>query len=139
MPNVDAICKSARTGAVQSILAVGDRRVADALETAVTTGVDLKRAVREVGLDPRFYLFRERPKDELLPWDVVDNGVAKSYFWRELEKSRQEKLSPHCPEVQGCIRCGVCEDAPNPGYRLPDKWKGLTTLPVYERTAGVRS
>src|SRR5512145_1947028 len=34
MPNVDAILKSARTGAVQSVLAVGDRRVADALEAA---------------------------------------------------------------------------------------------------------
>jgi radical SAM superfamily enzyme YgiQ (UPF0313 family) len=31
MPNVDAVIKSARTGAVQSVLALGDRRVADAL------------------------------------------------------------------------------------------------------------
>jgi radical SAM superfamily enzyme YgiQ (UPF0313 family) len=139
IPNVEAICKSARTGATQSVLALGDRRVAAALEIAVTRGVDLKRGLREAGLDPAFYLFRERAKDELLPWDVVDNGVAKGYFWRELEKSRQEKLSPHCPEVQGCIRCGVCEDAPNPSYRLPEKWKGLATLPLYEKTAGVRS
>ena len=41
---------------------------------------------------------------------IRDNGVSKAYFWRELEKSRQERLSPHCPEVQGCIRCGVCRD-----------------------------
>ena len=135
MPNVDAVIKSARTGAVQSILALGDRRVADALEMAVTQGVDLTRAVREAGLDHRFYLFRERAKDELLPWDVVDNGVAKGYFWRELEKSRQEKLSPHCPEIQGCIRCGVCEEAPNPSYRVPEKWKGLATLPLYAQSA----
>src|SRR5262249_13127223 len=92
MPNVDAICKSARTGVHQSIVALGDRRVADALEYAVLNRVDFKRAVREVGLDPSFYLFRERGRDEILPWDVVDNGVAKSYYLKELDKSIAEKL-----------------------------------------------
>jgi len=139
MPNVDAICKSARTGAAQSILALGDRRVADALELSATRGLDLRRAVREAGLDPAFYLFRRRGRDEVLPWDVIDNGVARGYFWKELERSEREALSPHCPEVQGCIRCGVCAETPNPSYRLPDKWKGRTTLPFYERTAASRS
>ena len=135
MPNVDAVCKSARTGAVQSVLALGDRRVAVALEATVTQGLDLRRALRETSLDPFFYLFRGRARDEVLPWDVVDNGVSKDYFWKELEKSRQERLSPHCPEVQGCIRCGVCVETPNPFYRLPEKWKGREKLPLYERIA----
>jgi radical SAM superfamily enzyme YgiQ (UPF0313 family) len=134
MPNVDAICKSARSGAAQAILALADRRVADALEIASARRVDFKRAMREAGLDPAFYLFRPRDRDEVLPWDVVDNGVSKAYFWRELEKSRQERLSPHCPEVQGCIRCGVCLDEPNPSYALPEKWKDRKTLPFYELT-----
>jgi len=133
MPNVDAICKSARTGTAQSILALADRRVADALEIAAQGRMDFRRAVREAGLDPSFYLFREREREEILPWDVIDNGVAKGYFWKELEKSRQEKLSGHCPEIQGCIRCGVCVETPNPFYRLPDKWKGLEKLPLYEK------
>jgi radical SAM superfamily enzyme YgiQ (UPF0313 family) len=135
MPNVEAICKSARTGVHQSILALGDRRVADALEHAVVNRVDFKRAVKEVGLDPAFYLFRERGRDEILPWDVVDNGVAKSYYLKELDKSVAEKLSPHCPEVQGCIRCGVCVETPNPLYRLPEKWKELGTSPRYLKVA----
>jgi radical SAM superfamily enzyme YgiQ (UPF0313 family) len=131
MPNVDAICKSARTGAVQSALALGDRRVASALEATVTQGLDLRRALRETGLDPAFYLFRGRARDEVLPWDLVDNGVSKDYLWKELERSRQERLSPHCPEIQGCIRCGVCVETPNPFYRLPEKWKDRETLPLY--------
>jgi len=139
MPNVDAICKSARTGAVQSVLALADRRVADALEASVMRGLDLKRALRETGLDPAFYLFRGREKDEVLPWDLVDNGVAKAYFWKELEKSRQERLSPHCPEVQGCIRCGVCVETPNPFYRLPEKWKALGAPPRYLPVAADRT
>jgi len=131
MPNVDAVIKSARTGAVQSVLALGDRRVADALELQATQGTDLKRALREKGLDPAFYLFRRREKAELLPWDLVDNGVSKDYFWKELQRSQQERLSPHCPEIQGCIRCGVCVETPNPFYALPEKCKGRETLPFY--------
>jgi radical SAM superfamily enzyme YgiQ (UPF0313 family) len=131
MPNVDAICKSARTGVSQSILALADRRVADALEFSAVNDVDLKRGMKAVGLDPAFYLFRARGRDEVLPWDIVDNGVAKAYYLRELDKSLKEKLSPHCPEVQGCIRCGVCVETPNPSYRLPEKWKALGTSPRY--------
>ncbi len=137
IPNVDAICKSARTGVTQSILALGDRRVADALEIACREGVELKRGLKARGLDPAFYLFRGRARDEILPWDVVDNGVSKAYYLRELDKSLAEKLSPHCPEIQGCIRCGVCVETPNPSYRLPEKWKDLGTSPRYLKLAPV--
>ena len=139
MPNVNAICKSARTGTSQSILALADRRVAGALEIALESRMDFKRAMREAELDPAFYLFRERERDEVLPWDVVDNGVAKGYYWKELEKSREETLSRHCPEIQGCIRCGVCVETPNPFYRLPDKWKGREQLPLYEKLGQTQS
>ena len=135
MPNVDAICKSARTGATQSVLALGDRRVADALEAAVVQGVDLKRGMKAAGLDPRFYLFRGRGRDEVLPWDIVDNGVSKAYYLRELDKSVKEQPTAHCPEIQGCIKCGVCVEAPNPYYRLPEKWKALGTSPLYLKAA----
>ena len=131
MANVDAIIKSARTGVSQSILALADRRVADALEHACVNDVDLKRGMKAVGLDASFYLFRGRGREEVLPWDVVDNGVSKTYYLRELDKSLKEKLSPHCPEVQGCIRCGVCVETPNPFYKLPEKWKALGTSPLY--------
>ena len=49
IPNVDAIIKSARTGVAQSALALGDRRMADALEVAVTERMDFKRAMSERG------------------------------------------------------------------------------------------
>jgi radical SAM superfamily enzyme YgiQ (UPF0313 family) len=140
-PNVDAICKSARTGSAQAVLALADRRVSGALEIALGGRMDFKRAVRQAGLDPAFYLFRPRARDERLPWDVIDNGVSKGYFWKELERSRQEVLSRHCPEIQGCIRCGVCVETPNPSYALPEKWRGRTVLPLYEKleAAGAQS
>jgi radical SAM superfamily enzyme YgiQ (UPF0313 family) len=135
MPNVEAIIKSARTGAAQSALALGDRRLADALEVAVDARMDFRRAMKLAGLDPSFYLFRGRGRGEVLPWDMVDNGVSKAYFLRELDKSIQEKLSPHCPEIQGCIRCGVCVETPNPSYALPEKWKALGTSPIYSNAS----
>ena len=135
MANVDAVIKSARTGVSQSILALADRRVADALEHSALHDVDLKRGMKAVGLDPGFYLFRGRGREEILPWDIVDNGVSKAYYLRELDKSAQEKISPHCPEIQGCIRCGVCVETPNPSYRLPEKWKALGTSPRYLKVA----
>ena len=135
MANVDAVIKSARSGVSQSILALADRRVADALEHSATSGLDLKRGMKAVGLDPGFYLFRGRGREEVLPWDIVDNGVSKAYYLRELDKSAQEKVSPHCPEIQGCIRCGVCVETPNPSYRLPEKWKELGTSPLYLKVA----
>jgi hypothetical protein len=131
MSNVDAICKSARSGVSQSILALADRRVAEALEFAAVNDVDLKRGMKASGLDPAFYLFRGRGREEVLPWDIVDNGVSKGYYLRELDKSQKEQLSPHCPEIQGCIRCAVCIETPNPQYRLPEKWKALGMPPQY--------
>ena len=53
-------------------------------------------------------------------------------------KSEQEQLSPHCPELQGCIRCGVCIETPNPSYALPEKWKGLRDAAAL-REAGARA
>lgn len=139
MPNVDAICKSARTGAAQSVLALGDRRVADALEYAVENGTSLKQGMKSAGLDSAFYLFRGREREEMLPWDIVDNGVSKTYYLRELDRSLAERLSPHCPEIQGCIRCGVCETQPNPDYALPEKWRALGKPPFYGRVLPVGS
>jgi radical SAM superfamily enzyme YgiQ (UPF0313 family) len=134
-PNVDAVLKSARTGVSQSILALGDRRVGDALEIACRENVPLTRGMKAAGLDSGFYLFRGRARDERLPWDVIDNGVSKAYYLRELDRSLAERISPHCPELQGCIRCGVCVEAPNPLHRLPEKWKHLGTSPLYLREA----
>ena len=139
MPNVDAVCKSARSGVAQSILALADRRVADALEIAAMEGVDLKRGMKAAGLDPGFYLFRAREgRQEVLPWDLIDNGVSKDYFRRELVKSRAERVSPHCPEMQGCIRCGVCIEAPNPSYAVPEKWKATGGAAALREAGGAR-
>lgn len=63
-------------------------------------------AFRDAGLSPEFYAHRERGKDEILPWDVVDVGVRKDHLWREREYSRcDEKHITDC-RMQ-CAGCGA--------------------------------
>ena len=125
MPNVNAVIKSARTGAAQSMLALADRRVADALEIAVEQGVDLKRAVREAGPRPGLLpLPRAARRTRSCPGTSSTTGSARPTSGRSSSAAAPQKLSPHCPEIQGCIRCGVCVETPNPFYTLPGEVEG---------------
>jgi radical SAM superfamily enzyme YgiQ (UPF0313 family) len=107
-PNARIQIKSARSIQAQAMLALGDRRVAEAIELAATRETSLSRALRAVGLDARLSLARGRARDEALPWDVLDNGVDKDFLWRELQRALEARLSPRCPKSANCARCGVC-------------------------------
>lgn len=93
---------------VQGVLSRGDRRLAQAL--ARMEGKTLsawRRTLAELSLDVDFYIGREIPVDERLPWANLDSGVDKSYLERELEKARLGKETPPCPLIE-CQECGVC-------------------------------
>ena len=130
------ICKSARTGVHQSILALADRRVADALEMRGHRG--RRPEARDEGGGPRpgfLPVPRTRPRTRSCPGTSSTTACARPTTCGSSTRAAQERLSPHCPEIQGCIRCGVCVETPNPSYRLPDKWKELGTSPRYLRMA----
>jgi len=105
MPNTDLHSESIRAARLQAFLSRGDRRVATVLPL-LASGIKLKQACREVGLDPDFYIDRERGKDELFPWDVLEQGVRRDHLWGEYQRGLQGELSPRC--MPGCKRCGVC-------------------------------
>jgi len=89
----------------QALLARGDRRVGDMLLLAQEHG--WPKALRKSPVNPDFFVYRERPPEELFPWDFLDHGLDKQYLWEEYELALAEKESPPCqPEV--CRRCGVC-------------------------------
>ena len=101
----------------EAVLARGDRRTAEALERAWRLGCrfdgwsdqyrhDLwQQAFYDSGLDPNFYACRERPTDELLPWDHLDAGVTKAFLLREWEKAQRGECTRDCRK--GCVGCGV--------------------------------
>ena len=105
------------TSYIEAVLARGDRRLGKLLETVWRKGArldswseyfDFERwmeAFAETGIDPDFYALRERPKDELLPWSMIDIGVHPAYLWREREQAYRSVITPDC-RVK-CMGCGA--------------------------------
>ena len=89
--NVFFNIKSERHSFYQALLSLGDRRVAPAIEAAEANGGDWRRAVAEANIDADFYVFRDRSKDEVLPWSIIDGGMKETFFRNEAEKSLREE------------------------------------------------
>lgn len=95
----------------------GDRRLGRVILEAHRRGVkfdawqehfrhDLWReAFEAAGLDPAFYTHRERPIDEVLPWDHIDAAVKKSFLTEDYLWSLQGKTRLDCRER--CFACGI--------------------------------
>ena len=105
LPNTDVIFESLRSAVLQAFLSRGDRRTARVLPL-LSSGKKLPAACRETGLDPAFYVFRQREETEVLPWEILDSGVRREYLWREYQKALNEQLTPPCHPH--CHRCGIC-------------------------------
>lgn len=89
--NVFFNIKSERHSYFQALLSLGDRRVAPVIEIAERNGQDWRAAVSEAGVDGDFYVFRDRSGDEVLPWDIIDGGMKKTFFRSEFDKALREE------------------------------------------------
>ena len=115
--NVTYNWHDAETSLIEAVLSRGDRRIADAIELVWRRGGRLDawtdyfsferwmQAFADTGVDPAFYAQRERPVDELLPWDMIDVGVRKAHLVKEREKCYRSELSPDCRHQ--CAACGA--------------------------------
>lgn len=105
------------TSLVEAFLARGDRRFAEVIarvwqnggwRESERTGFSFERwmeALRHFGLDADFFARRERPRDEVFPWDFLDIGVRKSFMYDELTRAYEAQTSPDCRK--GCRACGA--------------------------------
>ena len=94
MADVDNVyfnIKSERHSFYQALLSLGDRRVAPAIEAAERNGGNWRAAVAEAGIDADFFVFRDRSKDSVLPWDIIDGGMKDAFFRAEFEKGQREE------------------------------------------------
>ncbi len=89
--NVYFNIKSERHSYYQALLSLGDRRVAPAIEAAERNGQNWRAAVAESGVDADFFIFRDRSHDQVLPWDIIDGGMKKSFFQAEYAKAIREE------------------------------------------------
>ena len=105
---------------LEGLLARGDRRMAAVIERAWRLGCTFdgwgeqfdftlwQAAIRECGVDVRFYTERERSLDELLPWGHIDSGAGDPFLRGELEAALKGERLEDCRYGQ-CAQCGVCD------------------------------
>ncbi|MBE0597799.1 MAG: radical SAM protein [Desulfuromonadales bacterium] len=103
--NTTLLVEPSRSAILQALLSRGDRRVGRLLPL-LAGGSNLNAACRQAGLDPDFYVTRERGETEILPWEILDSGVSRSYLRSEYRRALEGRLTPRC--AQDCRRCGVC-------------------------------
>ena len=107
----------AKVSRLEAVFSKGDRRLSRAIALAVSKGMhfdawdeffdyDKWMAVfEECGVDPSFYANRKIGFEEILPWDVIDIGVNKSFLISENKKAYESKTTPNCKEK--CSGCGA--------------------------------
>ncbi len=104
---------------LEGVFARGDRRLGRVIMEAWGLGARFdawgehfkigawQEAFDRAGLEPDFYLHRERSFQEILPWDHIKTGVTKAFLKGEWIKAKKENLTPDCREK--CLECGVCD------------------------------
>ncbi|MCD8379740.1 MAG: TIGR03960 family B12-binding radical SAM protein [Lachnospiraceae bacterium] len=115
---------------LEGVLARGDRKLSEVILKVYEKGCiydawseyfrnDIwMETFLECGIDPGFYTTRERPLDEIFPWDFLDCGVSKEFLKREWKKAQAETVSLNCrAQCQGCGAArfggGVCFEGRN--------------------------
>jgi radical SAM superfamily enzyme YgiQ (UPF0313 family) len=88
---VQVTCDLPKWGYVQALLSSGDRRVGRMLLRVHEFGGDWSRAFRASDINPDFYVYRERSRGELFPWDFIEHRATKEQLWREYQKALIEK------------------------------------------------
>ena len=106
-----------RISVLEAAFARGDRRLSAVLEHAYRAGarfdawdeyirLDLwEEAFRACGIDPVAYGKRAIGLEEVLPWDMIDAGVQKSFLLRENQKAHEGVCTPDCRTA--CSGCGM--------------------------------
>ncbi|MBI1811273.1 MAG: radical SAM protein [Nitrospirae bacterium] len=77
---------------MQCFFSMGDRRISKPLE-AMLRMHDWKKACIGSGIDPDFYVMRNKDFPEKLPWDFIDSGISKERLWDEYRKALSESIS----------------------------------------------
>ena len=105
---------------LEGVLARGDRRLFPAVVAAAGKGCldswselfSWERwvsSLADAGLDPAWYVERERPREEILPWDHLHAGVDREFLWEEYLKAQRGEVTPDC-RFGPCASCGACTE-----------------------------
>lgn len=107
----------AKVSRLEAVFSKGNRRLSKAIYEAQRRGMRFDAwdeyfsyenwldVFDSVGIDMDFYATRKMGYDEILPWDVIDIGVSKSFLISENKKAYESVTTPNCKEK--CSGCGA--------------------------------
>lgn len=102
---------------MEAWLSRGDRRMGEVILQAYNRGARFdswrehfnfaawRDAFVSQGIDPGFYIDRERSENELFPWDHIDAAVKKSFLREDYHWSERRETRVDCRDE--CFACGV--------------------------------
>jgi radical SAM family uncharacterized protein len=111
---------------VEGLLSRGDRRVAKVIRAAWEDGArfdgwsetfsyerwerSAALALAPDGVDLAWYTTRERPYDEILPWDHLDAGLDRDWLWQDWLAAVDPAGAAEVEDCRWtpCFECGVC-------------------------------
>ena len=119
---------------LEAWLARGDRRMAEVIYSAWKNGAKFDAwdegggheswmsAFGEHGLDPLFYIHRQRRTDEVFPWEHISAALRKNFLFQDFRMSLEGEIRVDCR--LNCFACGILPTfaglrRENPG----DVWK----------------
>lgn len=124
-----------RSSFLEAFIARGDRRISAAIYGAWRRGARFDQwadkfgndywseAIAESGLDPAFYVYRERKGDEVFPWDHLDFGTSKEFLYKDYIKGINEKADVK-KEMFNKANCILPQDYKEPEISvLPPKMR----------------
>jgi len=110
---------------IEGLLSRGDRRVGQVIRRAWEDGARFdgwtenfsferwvrcaSEALAPLGVDLAWFTTRERPYDEVFPWDHLDAGLDRDWLWQDWLAA----IDPDSDEIEDCrwtpcFECGVC-------------------------------
>lgn len=107
----------AKVSRLEAVFSKGNRKLSKAIAEAVKRGMKFDAwdeyfsydnwmdVFSACNIDPDFYATRKMSYDEILPWDVIDIGVNKSFLISESKKAYENATTPNCKEK--CSGCGA--------------------------------
>lgn len=126
---------------LEAWLSRGDRRMAEVVYQAWKRGAKFDawgehfnyqawmEAFETVGLDPEFYTHRQRPLDEVFPWEHLSTTLRKKFLTQDYMWSLEGRIRIDCREQ--CFACGILptfaglrRDNPGEAWQCPEVSQG---------------
>lgn len=101
----------------EGFLSRGDRRIANVLERAWRKGAKFdawgeyfdmsiwEEAFEEEGLEIAFYNYRQRPINEVFPWEHIDVAITRKFLTEDFLMSQTQETRVDCRDK--CFACGI--------------------------------